>query len=248
MLTANIVRKILADCFGDPQGVSIGKLIRVEPEKRLDWFREQAKRMAEMDRVESRAWTVRSEGDVVMGVYINGLGEGGNASDYFQLRFGAHRGHEALWIFDAKRRTLKNPLPAVLVTEMEQVCRLVAQVKERQEVNFLKAQKKQKIAGLQQTGLLAKLKALGQERQFAFAMSENVRDVRLSIRVKQRKRAFHFSFPKGKLGDVLDKVPGILDMLEQLDALGVHFRHETSYWRREQEEWVEPIQDSAEQT
>ena len=128
--------------------------------------------------------------------------------DYFQLRFGRHRSEEVLWLFDAKRRKLKSPIPSVIVTEFEQLERLIAEVISIQNANHLKAQKKQKIAGLQQTGLVAKLKKMGQDRKFAFAMSENVREVRLSIRVKNRKRAFHFSFPKGKLGAFLEQVPG----------------------------------------
>ena len=87
MLTANVVRKILTDCFGNAQEVAQDSWIRVSADRRLEWLNTWAERAKKRERVESRAWTSRQDGDAVMGVFIHGIGDGGNASGLFPVAF-----------------------------------------------------------------------------------------------------------------------------------------------------------------
>jgi hypothetical protein len=237
MLPITTIRKIMRECFGD---ADLSEIISIKPNSQLKWLNSVGKRLNQNSRVESGTWTDEDDGPH-LSLYIKGVGRGRNPNEDFQLYFATSEGVSGLWIVDANRRRHgTTPNPKMPVVDVAQIDSLVEQIIARQNKEHLRDQRKQKVASLQQTGLTSRLKELGQTHNFSFAISESVREVRLSIRIRGRKRGFHFSFPKGKLKQVLDQVPDLIHTLENLQRLGVNFRSENKRWKAKQGDWIEP--------
>ena len=239
MLPLATVHKLMRESFQNSDAIE-SSIISLPYGSRKPWFEKLRDRIGKLERLSTRTWAIDKDDDMILGIYVTGLGSGRNRSDYFQMRVKNVDGVEGVWIYPANRRRGKTAIIPSPITDTADVEHFIDVVKATQERAHLKDKQKQKVASLQQTGLTARLKELSAEHQFSFAISETIREVRLSIRIRQRKRAYHFSFPKSKLGQVIEQIPDLVQTLEGLQSLGVHFRTENRFWRRSESEWVNP--------
>ena len=240
MLPITTLRKLARDHFPDD---CLDRILNPSPEKQKACLVDLHTRLTTLPRMEAwvREKNKKGSGIFYMGIYVLGPSSGRNPHDYFKLFFESREGVSGLWMHDAKRRrktaTSLDPIP---IADIDHVVSFVEIVRQRQNRDHLRDEKKQKVAGLQQTGLTARLKVLGKQHNFAFAIGQTKRDVNLSIRLHGRKSGYHISFPKSRLDKVLDQVPEMIVMLENLQGLGVNFWTHNKKWKDRQSKWVEP--------
>jgi len=240
MLPITTLRKLANDHFPEDNVEKILNLPVGKQKACFDKLKKQLDKLPNMD-----VWVRESEKNskhFYMAVYVRGPSSGRNPNDYFKLFFKTVGGVAGLWMYDAKRRrktaTKLDPIP---IANLDQIFEFIQIVRQRQNRDHLRDEKKLKVAGLQQTGLTARLKELGKQHNFAFAIGGTKRDVHLSIRLQGRKTGYHFAFPKSRLDRVLLEVPDLIVTLENLQTLGVSFRtRKRKRHHAPQIDWIEP--------
>jgi len=238
MLPITTLRKLAKDHF-PPNNVE--KILNIPKSKHQACFNDLRDCLKKLPNVD--AWVRKPEetGVCKLGIYICGPSTGKNPNDYLRLVFETIEGVKGLWLHDAKRRRkTATTMSPVAISDVSEVLSFVTLIQERQQRDHLRDEKKQKVAGLQQTGLTARLKELGKEHNFAFAIGQTKRDVNLSIKLGGRKKGFHLAFPKSKLASVLEQVPDMIVMLEKLQGLSVGFWTHNKNWKSRQCDWIEP--------
>lgn len=235
MLPLTTTRKLLRESFPLEQLNQSG-ILCVEQSQRVTWLKELLEKLQLIERCSVRL--VERGSSVYLSVRLTGVNSAAR-DDWFELRFLNIDDTEGLWISDASyRRATK--LPAFAVCDVGQIQQFFNSVIARIDRDALKVKQNQKLANLKKTGLTARLKELGKQHGFSFAIGQSTRDVNLSIRVLGRKKAFHFAFPKTKLDAVIDQVPDLVAVLEQLQRLSVTFRTSNKNWADSQSDWIEP--------
>jgi hypothetical protein len=240
MLSVATIRKVMRESFTTQEN-DLREIISIGYGHRQAWFNKLVQRLKTMERVEAHIWASEEDDKCSLELGVIGPSKGRNPHDDFAFSFETRNDTLGLWIESTSRRKHGTEKPGPYpVFEVRQIFEFVEKIKTIQERNHLRDRRKEKIASLQQTGLTSRLKELGVEHDFAFAMSQTARDVRLSIRLGGRKRGYHFTFPKGKLASVIEQIPDLIKTLKELQSLGVAFRSENKHWRAKQGKWIEP--------
>ncbi len=238
MLPITTFRRLFAEHFPEqPESV-----IFVPVDKREAWLKELANRLVKKRRVScflSRRNKQVAE-SAYLGIQIAGVGNEANSGDYLNLLFENRNETYGLWVVEYGRRKSRTVRPDGAVSDTDQLDALIDQILVEQERRNLKHKRRDKMDGLKQTSLTARLKKLGKEHNFAFAIGESKRNVNLSVRVNGRKTGFHFTFPKGRLDKVLETLPELIAMLERMQKLGIAFHRKNKHWERKIGEWIEP--------
>lgn len=246
MLPLPTIRKLFAESFPE-QALKEQGIMVIKKADRQQQLLSLLDRYQDDEDVDGKVWEYGrgKQKDSVLGLVIYSPSGGKNGFDYFKVFYIETAKKYGLWIMDAKkRRSNSKDLPPFPICSIDQLDHFIAAIKQRQNESHLKEKRKDKVAQLRQTGLLARLKQLGSECNFSFAMGQSKREVNLSVRVKGRKRGFHFSFPKGKLEAVLDQLPELIETLQRMQKLGVHFRADNKTWKGKQGDWIEPSPSS----
>lgn len=138
-----------------------------------------------------------------------------------------------IWIVDSTPRGLDES-KCTLVSDLKQIETLIELIKARHERSRFRQSRNLKVTSLRKRSFNAQLKELGQKHNFAFRIGNNARDVNLSLRLNVDAKAepteYHLSFPQSRFGDVLEKLPGIIDKLKGLAARNVEFHTDNSSW------------------
>ena len=235
MLPLPTIRKLFRDCFPAEQQDHAG-ILCVAEQDRTGWLEKLRKDLANVERCSVRLNERRE--DVYLSLCLS-CPDQRRRDDWFELRFRNIDDTHGLWISDASyRRTTK--VDPFAVCDVEQIRTFLDAVKARVDRDSLKEKRNQKLANFKKTGLTARLRELGKEHGFSFAIGQSTRDINLSIRVLGRKKAFHFAFPKSKLDAVIDQVPDLVSTLENLQKLSVTFRTNNKHWVANQCDWIEP--------
>ena len=242
MLALASLQKLFRNCFAAEQVAAHG-IIFVEKSERQAWMVDLKSRLLKMDRIEIYLRLSKdAEVDPIFRVKIARAAGSDQTEDWFDLAFGELDGLVGLRIKDSsyRRRSVK-PAPApVVISSVEQIEQFLIAATAQVDRNLLRLKRNDKLAVLRKHGLTARLTELGQAHGFSFRIGQSKRDVNLSIRVRNRKQAYHFSFPKTKLGAVLDEVPDLIKTLESLQSLSVVFRTNNKKWEQKQSDWIEP--------
>lgn len=209
---------------------------------RQSWFEKLAERLQKNDRVKCfiSQRNRKKPGSVYLGLQILGKSNGNNPHDYMNLQFERRDAGFGLWIVDKSQRKIKTARPFAGISDLAQLEEMIKSVHAQQDRTHLRRTRGQKVAGLKQTGLMARLKEFGREHNVAFAMGQNKRDIQLGIRLQGRKRGYHFTFPKGKLDEVIETLPELMATLERFQKMGIAFQGDTKRWRAKIGEWIEP--------
>ena len=241
MLPITTFRKLFTEHF-PTEDAALNGIIFVPVADREGWLKKLAQELDKQRRVTcfvSRRNKKVPE-SVYLGLQIAGLADSRNSGDYLNLQFENRDNSYGLWLVERSPRKSTTVRPVGAVTNPDQVTNLVVEVLALQERNNLRNKRRDKMANLKQTGLTGRLRKLGREHNFSFAIGQNKRDVNLSIRIRGRKRGFHFTFPKGKLDAMLETLPDLVAMLERLQGLGIAFHKNTKRWETKVGEWIEP--------
>ena len=242
MLPGPTLLKLLRDCFPQPDADQVG-LIDIPTDDEKAWFAKLLTRLRGIERATFRVVADRHGDDTVyFSIKLQGILEKKNPDDRFQLQFMKVENRQGLHIVDANygRRSKLSPVP---VGRIEQIEAFIAVVQARQERDHLRSKKTEKLVGFQKKGLTARLKELGRQKNFAFAINENARDIKLSIRIEGRKSGYHFSFVKTKLEGMLEQLPELVAMLQKMQSLGIQFTTANKIMKRTmmtQIDWIEP--------
>jgi len=243
MLPLPTIRKLLRDCFPEEQLDQAG-IICVAESDRAAWLDDLMSKLASVERC-----SVRLNGKDPK-AYLSlclSCPDNRRRDDFFELEFANIDDTEGLWISDSSYRQ-STKIPPVAVCDVGQIITFLDVVKARVDRDSLKDKKKQKLANFKKTGLTARLRELGKEHGFSFAIGQSTRDINLSIRVLGRKKGFHFAFPKTKLDAVIDQVPDLVKTLENLQRLSVTFRNNNKHWVVNQCDWIEPPASATKKT
>ena len=235
MLPLPTIRKLLKDCFPVEQLDQLGIICVAETDRAI-WLEELGAKLKPVERC-----SIRLNGKS-KNAYLSlclSCPDNRRSDDWFKLEFANIDDTEGLWISDASYRR-STEIPPVAVCDVGQITAFLDIVKARVDRDSLKEKKNQKLANFKKTGLTARLRELGKEHGFSFAIGQSTRDINLSIRVLGRKKGFHFAFPKTKLDAVIDQVPDLVKTLGNLQRLSVTFRTNNKHWVVNQCDWIEP--------
>ena len=248
MLPGPTLSKLLRDCFSEQDRESAG-LIDIPTADQEAWF---AKLLIRFPGNARRSFRVeedrRTESSVYLSMKLTGVSEKRSPDDWFRLQFMTVGDRYGLHLVDAnfRRRTKLSPAP---VQRIEQIESFIAAVQSRQDREHLRSRKTEKLVGFQKQGLTARLRELGNQHNFAFAVNENTRDIKLSIRIEGRKTGYHFSFVKTKLERMLAQLPELVSMLQKMQSLGIQFTTANRILKRSnlsQLAWIEPEKEPTE--
>lgn len=242
MLPLPTVRKLLRECFPEEQLEHVG-IICVSEAELQSWMRGLQKRL---DCVAQCSAEFVSNRHGQPYVFLNVAGAADSYPDNrFHVKLASHGDIYGVWISDScYRPNAKTEAPPAPVCDISQIEVFLETIKARIARDSLRDKRTEKVTGLKKTGLTARLRDLGEQHGFSFAIGESKRDINLSIRVLGRKKGYHFSFAKGKLDAVIDQVPDLVAMLQKLQRLGVAFRTSNSSWSDRQGDWIEPPEPS----
>ena len=242
MLPAPTLSKLLRDCFPQPDANQVG-MIDIPTVGQRAWF---AKLLIQLHGIARATFRVvedrHGDNTVYFSIKLQGVLEKKNPDDWFQLQFMMVENRQGLHLVDATDGR-RSKLPPVPVGSVEQIGTFIAAVQARQDRDHLRSKKTEKLVGFQKKGLTARLRELGKQQNFAFAINENARDIKLSIRIEGRKSGYHFSFVKTKLEGMLEQLPELVAMLEKMQSLGIHFTTANKIMKRsmlDQINWIEP--------
>ena len=247
MLPGQTLAKLLRETFRGAE-VDLAGLIDVPSSEQKVWFTQLVARFHGNSRVSLRIEESRGNGSTYLSMKIAGVSEKRNPDDWFQLQFMTFEDLRGLFLVDAnfRRRTKNPPVP---VQRIEQIESFVDAVLARQDREHLRSKKTEKLVGFQKKGLTARLRELGKQQGFAFAVNENARDIKLSIRIEGRKSGYHFSFVKTKLEGMLEQLPELVHMLQKMQSLGIHFTTANKILKRSMQQelkWIEPEMEQVE--
>lgn len=235
MLPLPTIRKLLRECFPEEHLGQAGIICVAEADCHA-WLAELQTTLSDIERCSIR---LNGKGaDASLSVCLS-CPDNRRRDDWFRLKFANVENCQGLWISDASYRRKSDIAPSA-VCDISQILTFLDIVKARVDRDSLKEKRNQKLASFKKTGLTARLRELGTEHGFSFAIGQSTRDINLSIRVLGRKKAFHFAFPKSKLDAVIDQVPDLVATLENLQRLSVTFRASNKHWAANQGDWIEP--------
>ncbi len=241
MLPSPSIRKFLRETFSGLEPVRIEKT----PDQ-IEWLKPVQKQLDALIRVECKFHVIHrlklSEQTSQLDITVspNESGRRWGDSERFKLYFSDETGREGLLLMsdDGWRR---RDVGEGIVSNVEEVEKLVGLVKGRQDRNALRERKSEKLSTLKESGMKARLRELGNEMDFSFAIGQNARNVNLSLRVAGKKTGYHFSFPKGKFDSMLEQLPELISNFENMANLGIAFRTNNRKWQ--QSEWIFPDDD-----
>ena len=235
MLSLPTIRKLLRESFPEEQLDQLG-IFCVAESDRTSWLKDQKSKLETIERCSVRLSETSAKTYLLLCLRCP---DNRRRDDWFKLEFSNIDGTEGLWISDSSYRKSKEIDPFA-VCDTARIGSFLEAVKARVDRDSLKDKKNQKLANFKKTGLTARLRELGKEHGFSFAIGQSTRDINLSIRVLGRKKGFHFAFPKTKLDAVIDQVPDLVKTLENLQKLSVTFRTNNKHWVVNQCDWIEP--------
>ena len=247
MLPGPTMQKLLSDSFPE-DAINENPSLSIPLAGQKRWFEQLLKRMGENSRT---SWRIVEGRDPEIPIYLTlklvGVQEKRSPDDWFTLRFQTIDNRFGLFILDSSfRRRAK--LPPAQVRSIEQIEQFIATVQARQDRDHLQSKRSEKLVGFQKQGLTARLRALGNQHNFAFAVNENVRDIKLSIRIAGRKTGYHFSFVKTRLEVMLEQLPDLVAMLQKMQTLGIHFADAKRAIRKAPQnliDWIEPEKEQS---
>ena len=235
MLPLPTVRKLQRECFPEEQLEHVG-IICVSEAELQSWMERLQKRLTRVTQCSAK-FVLRRGGQSYVTICISDADKS-STDNWFEVQLAAHNDTHGMWISDSsyRRKTHASPAP---VCDISQIETFLEAIKARVTRDSLRDKRTEKVTGLKKAGLTSRLKELGAEHGFSFAIGQSTRDINLSIRVLGRKKGYHFAFPKGKLDAVIDQVPDLVAMLEKLQLLGTTFRTNNKYWADRQGDWIE---------
>lgn len=248
MLPSPTISKLFRDCFCEQDREPVG-LINIPRAEQKAWFRKLVISFPSNARTLLQILDDRhGDNAVYLSMKIVGVSEKKSSDDRFQLQFMTFENLHGLHVVDEnyRRRSKLSPAP---VSSIEQIEAFIAAVLARQDREHLRSKKTEKLVGFQKKGLADRLRALGKQQNIAFAINENARYIKLSIRIEGRKSGYHFSFVKTKLEGMLEQLPELVSMLKKMQSLGIQFTTANKILKRAmltELEWIEPKKEQPE--
>ena len=246
MLPSPTIRKFFREIFSGSEPV-----VLTNAQAQHDWLVPVQKQLDALVRVECKFRVIHrlklSEQLNELDITISPNESGRRWGDSERCRLAFGNGAEGLRIgelFISEDNWQRRKIEPAKVSSAEEIVTLVDRIKARQDRSALRDKKNTKLSNLKESGMKARLRELGSEYDFCFAIGQNARNVNLSLRVAGRKTGFHFSFPKGKFDEVIEALPQLLENFEHMAGMGMTFRTNNKKWGLS--EWIFPYREDDE--
>ncbi|MEQ1826667.1 MAG: hypothetical protein ABL921_12010 [Pirellula sp.] len=238
MLPSQTIKKLFRECFAIPNSDAHG--ISVSRAKQRVWLIEYSKELERHARVKCKISESHRSNESISSIDLV-ITESEPSSDWrsgdkFEISLISIPGGEEMLVISDRAYRSWNCETKLIIHETAQVDRLIERVIELQERSLLRRKKTEKLVNLRTQSLDARMRELGQEKQFAYILSSSTRNVELWIRFPDRKLSTHFAFPKGQLEAMLDELPSMIDTIQKLHEFRISFR--SAYDVRGT--WIEP--------